>query len=161
MNFTSTGKVLLTEPASCSHLNVLIVFLCNRNLINLFLILPPIRHWKLLVRKLKSCRVKRTAVSGTFCRRCQFSIFCRVQSKMHLWLITLTDPDTDSDLDSKRVADPGLPRWGSDNPWGGAKTYYLAIFCRKLHENERNWTEMGGTPPWRPPTGSANAIPFL
>ena len=35
------------------------------------------------------------------------------------------------------VADPGFPRGGGTNPkGGGAPTYYLAIFSRKLHENE-------------------------
>ena len=31
------------------------------------------------------------------------------------------------------TADPGFPE-------GGAPTYYLAKICRKLHENEENWT---------------------
>ena len=35
------------------------------------------------------------------------------------------------------MADPGFPRGGGANPKvGGAPTYYLAIFFRKLHENE-------------------------
>ena len=37
-----------------------------------------------------------------------------------------------------------------------AKTYYLAIFPRKLHENERNWTEKGMHP--CPSLGSANDV---
>ena len=38
------------------------------------------------------------------------------------------------------MADPGFPRWegGDANPLVWApKTYYLAIFCQKLHENEK------------------------
>ena len=31
----------------------------------------------------------------------------------------------------------------------GAKTYHLAIFFRKLHENDRKWT-CGGAHPWHP-----------
>ena len=47
-------------------------------------------------------------------------------------------------------------------PAGGATTYYLTQFCRKLHENERNWNERrwgGGrdSSPKRGPIGSANA----
>ena len=46
------------------------------------------------------------------------------------------------------MADPGFPDEGV-NPLVWAKTNYLAIFLRKLHENERNWTEVcvwgGGT----------------
>ena len=34
------------------------------------------------------------------------------------------------------VADPGFPRGGGANPKGGAPTYYLANYSRKLHENE-------------------------
>ena len=34
------------------------------------------------------------------------------------------------------VADPGFPRGGGANRKGGAPTYYLANFSRKLHENE-------------------------
>ena len=34
------------------------------------------------------------------------------------------------------VADPGFPRGGGAKPRGGAPTYYLANFSRKLHENE-------------------------
>ena len=35
------------------------------------------------------------------------------------------------------MADPGFPRGGGTNPkGGGARTYYLANFSQKLHENE-------------------------
>ena len=40
----------------------------------------------------------------------------------------------------RSAADPGFPRRGG----GGAPTYYLAKVCRKLRENEENWTEKGG-----------------
>ena len=36
----------------------------------------------------------------------------------------------------KPVGDPGFPRGGGANPKGGAPTYYLANFSRKLHKNE-------------------------
>ena len=37
---------------------------------------------------------------------------------------------------SSTVTDPDLP-----DPEFGLESYYLATFCRKLHENERYWTE--------------------
>ena len=49
------------------------------------------------------------------------------------------------------VADPGFPRGGGANPKGEAPTYYLAIFSRKLHENEEILGQRGGTHPSRPP----------
>ena len=42
------------------------------------------------------------------------------------------------------VADPGFPRGGGTNPKGGAPTYYLANFSRKLHENEEILGQRGG-----------------
>ena len=40
------------------------------------------------------------------------------------------------------VTDPGFPRREASIPEAGTPAYYLAIFyCRKLHENERNWTK--------------------
>ena len=42
------------------------------------------------------------------------------------------------------VADPGFPRGGGANPKGGAPTYYLANFSRKLHENEEILGQRGG-----------------
>ena len=38
------------------------------------------------------------------------------------------------------AADQEFP--GDPQPVGGG-TYYLAKICRKLHENEENWTERG------------------
>ena len=32
---------------------------------------------------------------------------------------------------------------GAPTPKGETLNYYILIFCRKLHENERNWTESG------------------
>ena len=49
------------------------------------------------------------------------------------------------------VADPGFPRGGGANPKGGAPTYYLANFARKLHEKEEIWGQRGGVRPSRPP----------
>ena len=40
-------------------------------------------------------------------------------------------------------------------PKVGTPTCYLTIFSRKLHENERDWTERGMRP-WRPSLGSDN-----
>ena len=48
------------------------------------------------------------------------------------------------------VADPGFPRIGGAKPKGGAPTYYLANFSRKLHENEEILGR-GGARPSRPP----------
>ena len=36
-----------------------------------------------------------------------------------------------------RISQKGVPTLA-----GGGLTYYLVKYCRKLHENERNWTEM-------------------
>ena len=52
------------------------------------------------------------------------------------------------------VADPGFPRGGGANPRGGAATYYLVKFSRKLHENEEILGQ-GGARPSRPPLRSA------
>ena len=49
------------------------------------------------------------------------------------------------------VADPGFPRGGSANPKGGAPTYYLANFSRKLHENEEILDQRGSARPSRSP----------
>ena len=49
------------------------------------------------------------------------------------------------------VVDPGFPRGGGTNPKGGAPTYYLANFSRKLHENEEILGQRGGTHPLHPP----------
>ena len=51
----------------------------------------------------------------------------------------------------KSVADLGFSRGGCANPKGGAPTYYLPNFSRKLHENEEILAERGGACPWRPP----------
>ena len=52
---------------------------------------------------------------------------------------------------SNPVADPGFPRGGGANPKGGAPTYYLANFSRKLHENEEIWGQRGARPSRLPP----------
>ena len=46
------------------------------------------------------------------------------------------------------MADPGFPRGGSANPkgGGGAPTYDLAKFSRKLHENEEILGRGGARP---------------
>ena len=44
------------------------------------------------------------------------------------------------------VADPGLPRRGRQSLSLGQKAIIWQDFCRKRHENERNFTESGGVP---------------
>ena len=45
------------------------------------------------------------------------------------------------------VADPVLPRRRGRHPrGGGVNLLFGKIFAEKLHENERNWTEMGAHP---------------
>ena len=46
------------------------------------------------------------------------------------------------------VADQRFPKGGGAN---SQNCYYFAIFCQKLHENERIWTRGGGTRPLWPP----------
>ena len=48
------------------------------------------------------------------------------------------------------MADPGFPRGGALTPKGGAPTYYLVNFSRKLHKNEEILGQ-GGARPSRPP----------
>ena len=45
------------------------------------------------------------------------------------------------------VADPGFPRWGGQPLSLDRKPIIWQNFCRKLHENERNWTESRGARP--------------
>ena len=65
---------------------------------------------------------------------------------------------------SLAVADPGFSRGGGANPKGGAPTYYLTNFCRKLHENEEILGRGGARdarPPLDPPLiGSYNYCNF-
>ena len=51
------------------------------------------------------------------------------------------------------MADPGFPRGGGAKPRGGAPSYYLANFPRKLHENEEisGRGARGTRPPLDPP----------
>ena len=56
-------------------------------------------------------------------------------------------PGLEELIQNKPVADPGFSRGRCAN---SQKCYYFSIFCRKLHENERIWTN-GGRPlrsPW-------------
>ena len=53
------------------------------------------------------------------------------------------------------VADPEFPKGGGANPKGGAPTYYLANFSRKLHENEEILGQSGGREGRAPPLRSA------
>ena len=52
---------------------------------------------------------------------------------------------------SQRVADPRLSDGGAPIPRGGANLLFSQPFPKKLHENERNWTERGVTHPLPPP----------
>ena len=56
------------------------------------------------------------------------------------------------------VADPGFPRGEGANPKGGAPTYYLANFSRKLHENEEILGQRGGRASLAPPLRSATGL---
>ena len=53
-------------------------------------------------------------------------------------------------LQPTAVADLGFPRGGGANPKGGAPTYYLANFSRKLHENEEILGQRGARVPHAP-----------
>ena len=53
--------------------------------------------------------------------------------------------------DVNAVADPGFPRGDGASPKGGAPTYYLANFSRKLHENEEIFYQKGTRVPRAPP----------
>ena len=55
------------------------------------------------------------------------------------------------------MVDPGFPRGGGANPKGGAPTYYLANFSRKLHENEEILGRGGARVP-RAPLRSATEV---
>ena len=59
------------------------------------------------------------------------------------------------------VADPGFPRGGGANPKGGAPTYYLANFSRKLHENEEILDQRGARVPCVPLRSATAASLFL
>ena len=48
-----------------------------------------------------------------------------------------------------------FPEEGALTPKGGAPTYYLVNFSRKLHENEEILGQRGGARPSRPPLRSA------
>ena len=49
------------------------------------------------------------------------------------------------------VADPGFPKGGGNSRGGCDNLLFRKIFCRKLHENERIWTERVTTRPLAPP----------
>ena len=53
------------------------------------------------------------------------------------------------------VADPGFPKRER------VASYFLAIFPRKLHENERNWTEGGPSLLPTPPPPDPSMATFL
>ena len=52
------------------------------------------------------------------------------------------------------VADLGFPRGGCSNSRGGAPTYYLTNFSRKLHENEEILVQRWGCASLAPPLRS-------
>ena len=75
---------------------------------------------------------------------CLNLVFTREQLKIILRYVTLAR--SQCEINSKRLnriviyliaGDPGFPR-------RRARTYYLAKFRRKLHENEEHLTERGG-----------------
>ena len=51
----------------------------------------------------------------------------------------------------KQLRIQDFPEEGALTPKGGAPTYYLANFSRKLHENEEILGQRGGARPLRPP----------
>ena len=53
------------------------------------------------------------------------------------------------------MVDPGSPRRGCQSQRWGRQPVIWPFFPRKLHENERDWTERGMRP-WRPSLGSDN-----
>ena len=58
------------------------------------------------------------------------------------------------------VAGPGYPRRGRERQFERvyANLLFDKLFCRKLHENERNWSERGRT--FLGPPGYANDYPI-
>ena len=67
-------------------------------------------------------------------------------------------PDISFNTDNRRPlpeADPGFPRRWTPTPELGTKSITWQDLCRKLHENERNWTERGRAS--LAPPGSVNA----
>ena len=76
--------------------------------------------------------------------------FVRKKNSKHRHSIThIYQQDSSTHVSS--VADPGFPRGGGVNPKGGAPTYYLANFSRKLHENEEILGKGGPHVPRAPP----------
>ena len=61
--------------------------------------------------------------------------------------------------DSKTVREPKFS-WRVPTSKVGMLTYYLAIFCQKLNENERIWSPEGGACFWRS-IGPANDNGYL
>ena len=57
-------------------------------------------------------------------------------------------------------ADPGFPRLGGANPEGGVQIFYWSKISRKLHENERIWTQrvVSLAPPLRSANGSSTFL---
>ena len=67
-------------------------------------------------------------------------------------------PDISFNTENRRPlpeADPGFPRRWTPTPELGTKSITWQDLCRKLHENERNWTERGRAS--LAPPGSVNA----
>ena len=59
-------------------------------------------------------------------------------------LVVVSSDPWSPDFEYSTVADPGFPTKGAPTQWGDGSSYYLTkILPKKLHENERNWTERG------------------
>ena len=67
------------------------------------------------------------------------------------WIIDKYDTTPATRRIPKTVADLGFPRGGCANPRGGAPTYYLTNFFRKLHENEEILVQRWGRASLAPP----------
>ena len=59
-------------------------------------------------------------------------------------------PNLSAFRDAYRISQTGGREEGGSNPNGWGTTYYLANFCRKLHENEEIWSENGVRVPCDP-----------
>ena len=64
---------------------------------------------------------------------------------MALLAVNWTKPGKIPEMQAFTVVAPGFPRGAATNEFV-ARTYYLARFSVKLHEDERNWTERDPSP---------------
>ena len=84
-----------------------------------------------------------------------FSMFSvSEKSKNQIPYTSRNRPDISFNTENRRPlpeVDPEFPRRWTPTPELGTKSITWQDLCRKLHENERNWTEKGRAslaPPW-------------